>query len=138
MIIPSCYIVHIFFEIRNNFPRSLFIGFFCIFGGKSLFHFLPSGSTKRTRVRILCCGVKSLGTLFHSTLLDCVRACVCVRVRACVRVCVSYLNSLLTLIRKPTQHRLSGSVLHFTPIVNKNIGNRCFFCVCITLWNIGL
>ena len=53
----------------------------------------------------------------------CVRACMCVR--ACV--CVSYLHSLLTLIRKPTQHRLSGSVLHFTPIVNKNIASRCFF-----------
>ena len=56
--------------------------------------------------------------------------------RACV--CVSYLHSLLTLIRKPTQHRLSGSVLHFATIVNENIGSRCFFCVCITLWNIGL
>ena len=55
----------------------------------------------------------------------CVRACV----RACVRVCVrvSYLHSLLTLIRKPTHHRLSGSVLHFTPTVNTQIGSRCFF-----------
>ena len=52
-----------------------------------------------------------------------VRACVCVR----ARVCVSYLHSLLTLIRKPTFHRLSRSVLHFTTIVNKNIGSRCFF-----------
>ena len=58
-----------------------------------------------------------------------VRACVRVCVRACVRacVCVSYLHALLTLIRNPTQHRLSGSVLHFTPIVNKNIVSRCFF-----------
>ena len=72
----------------------------------------------------------------------CGSAClrVCERVRVCVRacVCVSYLHSLLTLIRKPTQHRLSGSVLNFTPIVNKNIGSRFFFCVCISLWNIGL
>ena len=28
-----------------------------------------SDSTTRTRVRILCCGVKILGKLFHSTLL---------------------------------------------------------------------
>ena len=35
---------------------------------------------------------------------------VCVHARACVRACVSYLHALLTLIRKPTQHRLSGSV----------------------------
>ena len=27
-------------------------------------------STKRTRVRILCCGVKTLGKFFHSTLLQ--------------------------------------------------------------------
>ena len=64
-----------------------------------------------------------------------VRACVCVRLCACVCVCVcvcvcdcvSYIHSLLTLIKKSTQHRLSGSVLHFTPIVNTNIGSRCFF-----------
>ena len=48
-------------------------------------------------------------------------------VRACVRACVSYLHALLTHNRKPTQHRLSGSVLHFTPIVNKNIGSSCVF-----------
>ena len=30
MLIPSCYISSKKIEIRNNFPRSLFIGFFCI------------------------------------------------------------------------------------------------------------
>ena len=64
----------------------------------------------------------------------CVRVCVCVCARA--RACVSYLHSLLTLIRKPTQHRLSGSVLHFTPIVNKNIGSRCFLCVSVLVFGI--
>ena len=76
-------------------------------------------------------------------------ACVCARVRAwvggdeceCARVCVrgggvwrvcackcvSYLHSLVTPIRKPMQHRSSGSVLHFTPTVNTNTGSRCFF-----------
>ena len=59
----------------------------------------------------------------------CVRARVCVRVfcvraRACVHV--SYLHSSVSRIRQPTQHRSSGSVLHFTPIVNTNIGSRCF------------
>ena len=80
----------------------------------------------------------------------CVCACVCARVRAwvggdececvcvyvcvwgggvacvCVYVCV-VLHSLLIPIRKPIQHRSSGSVLHFTPTVNTNIGSRCFF-----------
>ena len=60
----------------------------------------------------------------------CVCVCVCVCTgggggRACT--CVSYLHSLLTPIRKPMQHRSSGSVLHFTPTVNTNIGSRCFF-----------
>ena len=55
--------------------------------------------------------------------------------RACARVCVSYLHSLLTRIRKPTQHRPSGSVLHFTPIVNTNIGSR-FFSVAVVLFGI--
>ena len=45
----------------------------------------------------------------------------------CACTCVSYLHSLLTPIRKPMQHRSSGSVLHFTPTVNTNMGNRCFF-----------
>ena len=59
---------------------------------------------------------------------DCARVCVCVRGRGGGRVaCVSYLHSLLTPIRKPMQHRSSGSVLHFTPTVNTNIGSRCFF-----------
>ena len=63
---------------------------------------------------------------------ECARVCVCVRGgggvwRVCVRVCVSYLHSLLTPIRKHMQHRSSGSVLHFTPTVNTNIGSRCFF-----------
>ena len=47
--------------------------------------------------------------------------------RVCACTCVSYLHSLLTPIRKPMQHRSSGSVLHFTPTVNTNIGSRCFF-----------
>ena len=61
-----------------------------------------------------------------------VRACACVYGgggvwRVCACTCVSYLHSLLTPIRKPMQHRSSGSVLHFTPTVNTNIGSRCFF-----------
>ena len=62
-----------------------------------------------------------------------VRACACVYGggggvwRVCACTCVSYLHSLLTPIRKPMQHRSSGSVLHFTPTVNINIGSRCFF-----------
>ena len=56
----------------------------------------------------------------------------------CAYTCVSYLHSLLTSIRKPMQHRSSGCVLHFTPTVNTNMGNRCFFCDCITRWNRGL
>ena len=62
-----------------------------------------------------------------------VRACACVYWggggvwRVCACTCVSYLHSLLTPIRKPMQHRSSGSVLHFTPTVNTNIGSRCFF-----------
>ena len=56
----------------------------------------------------------------------------------CACTCVSYLHSLLTSIRKPMQHRSSGCVLHFTPTVNTNMGNRCFFCECITRWNRGL
>ena len=61
-----------------------------------------------------------------------VRACACVygggRVACvCACTCVSYLHSLPTPIRKPMQHRSSGSVLHFTPTVNTNIGSRCFF-----------
>ena len=51
------------------------------------------------------------------------RVCAC----ACACTCVSYLHSLLTPIRTPMQHRSSGSVLHFTPTVNTNIGSRCFF-----------
>ena len=63
---------------------------------------------------------------------ECARVCVCVRGgggvwRVCACTCVSYLHSLLTPIRKPMQHRSSGSVLHFTPTVNTNIGSRCFF-----------
>ena len=64
----------------------------------------------------------------------CVCGRVCARARVCVRVCLSYLHSLLTLIKKPTLHRLSGSMLHVIPIVDKHNGSRCFFCVCITLW----
>ena len=62
-----------------------------------------------------------------------VRACACVYGgvggvwRVCACTCVSYLHSLLTPIRKPMQHRSSGSVLHFTPTVNTNIGSRFFF-----------
>ena len=87
----------------------------------------------RVCARVCACGCVCMGVCVWVCWSACVRAFV--RVRACV--CVSYLHSLLTLIRKPTQHRLSGSVLHFTPIVNKNIVD-VFFCVCITLWNIGL
>ena len=65
-------------------------------------------------------------------------ACVCVCVCVCACTCVSYLHVLLTPIRKPIQHRSSGSVSHFTPTVNTNMGNMCFFCDCITRWNRGL
>ena len=92
----------------------------------------------------VCMGVRGCGCL---GVCVCARVCVCVDVRAwvcigvrgcgcggtaCVRarVCVSYLHSLLTPIKKPTQHRSSGSVLHFTPIVNTNIGSR-FFSVAV-------
>ena len=76
----------------------------------------------------------------------CVCVCVCVCGGGgvggwggvCACTCVSYLHSLLTSIRKPMQHRSSGCVLHFTPTVNTNMGNRCFFCDCITRWNRGL
>ena len=70
----------------------------------------------------------------------CVRACVCVcaRARACVWcVCRICINCLL-LLEKPTQHRLSGSVLHFTPIVNTNIGSRFFSSVAVLLFGIGV
>ena len=75
----------------------------------------------RTRVYVSVC--------VHGSTRVGVWECVCACVRECVRacVCVSYLHSLLTLIRKPTQHLLFGSVSHFTPIVNKNIRSRCFF-----------
>ena len=61
-----------------------------------------------------------------------VRACACVYGgggvwRVCASTYVSYLHLLLTPIRKPMQHRSSGSVLHFTPTVNTNIGSRFFF-----------
>ena len=60
-----------------------------------------------------------------------VRACACTCVygggRVCACTCVSYLRSLLTPIRNPMQHRSSGSVSHFTPTVNTNMGIRCFF-----------
>ena len=70
---------------------------------------------------------------------ECARVCVCVRggggrvACVCACTCVSYLHSLLTPIRKPMQHRSSGSVLHFTPTVNTNIGSRCFFSVTVLL-----
>ena len=64
------------------------------------------------------------------------RVCVCVRVRVRVCVCVSYLHSLLTLIRTPTQHRLAGSVLHFTPIVNKKYWEYVRFSVSVLLFGI--
>ena len=71
-------------------------------------------------------------------LCGCVCMGVCVWVCGTVSVCVSYLHSLLILIRKPTQHRLSGSVLHFTPIVNTLLGVGVFFCVCRPLLLSGI
>ena len=97
---------------------------------------------ERVRVRVrVCTGVRGFGSAYVGV---CARACVyvcvcvvcswvyaceCVGVRACVRacVCVSYLYSLLTVIKTLTQHRLSGSILHFIPIVDKHNGSRCFF-----------
>ena len=63
---------------------------------------------------------------------ECARMCVYVCVwggggRVCACTCVSYLRSLLTPIRNPMQHRSSGSVSHFTPKVNTNMGIRFFF-----------
>ena len=63
-----------------------------------------------------------------------VPVCAYVRAREFVHVCRIYIHCLLLL----EKHRSSGSVLHFTPIVNTNIWSRCFLCGCITLWNRGL
>ena len=41
-----------------------------IYFWKSLVHFRPAGSIEMFLVRILCCGVKTVGRFFHSTLLQ--------------------------------------------------------------------
>ena len=89
-------------------------------------------------VRVCVCVCECVCVWVGVSVCVCVRACVyggvCVRGgggggvwRVCACTCVSSLHSLLTPIRKPMQHRSSGSVLHFTPTVNTNIGSRCFF-----------
>ena len=60
-----------------------------------------------------------------------VPVCAYVRAREFVRVCRIYIHCLLLL----EKHRSSGSVLHFTPIVNTNIWSRCF-CVAVLLFGI--
>ena len=82
------------------------------------------------RVRVCACA--RVRACVGGNECECARVCVCMWGgggvwRVCACTCVSYLHSLLTPIRKPMQHRSSGSVLHYTPTVNTNFGSRCFF-----------
>ena len=75
-IIPSCYISsHIFYKLEIISPE-VFLSASVVpihttySFWKSLVHFRPAGSIEMIRVRILCCGVKTVDRFFHSTLLQ--------------------------------------------------------------------
>ena len=69
----------------------------------------------------------------HRCAVMCVCVCVCVCVYACVRACVCvcvcriYINCLLLLQKNLPSIDNLFLFLQFNPIVNTNIGSRCFF-----------